>query len=292
MDELARLMDWDLQAIVRGFTGEAPETTTIIDIAQPNFPHFCSELQGCHDDPFCSTFPEFSDTTMVFDELGEFYKPFYPVLHPLSTKAIATTSVSIPKEIKESEKVQDLQDPAVSQCKRSKKNQNKRVVKQVKADGLCDSWAWRKYGQKPIKGSPYPRSYYRCSSSKGCMARKQVERSHLDPEVFIVTYTAQHSDHHPPRSSRKTRHSIPHGTNHQHVSSDPLEDSVEDEPIVSSGSSQCLNKDQLTSQDAETGEIFTGHGIPPASNDWFPSVDELDGLSQEFALDSYLHGQF
>nr|QIN97380.1 WRKY43 transcription factor [Isatis tinctoria] len=54
-------------------------------------------------------------------------------------------------------------------------------------------WAWRKYGHKPIKGSPYPRNYYRCSSSKGCLARKQVERSNLDPNIFIVTYTGEHT---------------------------------------------------------------------------------------------------
>ncbi|KAI5059534.1 hypothetical protein GOP47_0025853 [Adiantum capillus-veneris] len=56
-----------------------------------------------------------------------------------------------------------------------------------------DFWAWRKYGQKPIKGSPYPRGYYRCSSSKGCSARKQVERSRRDPSMLIVTYTADHN---------------------------------------------------------------------------------------------------
>lgn len=68
------------------------------------------------------------------------------------------------------------------------------------AEGLCsDMWAWRKYGQKPIKGSPYPRSYYRCSSSKGCSARKQVERNSLDPEVFIVTYTSEHNHSRPTR---------------------------------------------------------------------------------------------
>uniref|UniRef100_A0A0E0JNK8 WRKY domain-containing protein n=1 Tax=Oryza punctata TaxID=4537 RepID=A0A0E0JNK8_ORYPU len=56
-----------------------------------------------------------------------------------------------------------------------------------------DSWAWRKYGQKPIKGSPFPRAYYRCSSSKGCPARKQVERSRADPDTVIVTYSFEHN---------------------------------------------------------------------------------------------------
>ncbi|KAG6418160.1 hypothetical protein SASPL_120359 [Salvia splendens] len=61
-----------------------------------------------------------------------------------------------------------------------------------------------KYGQKPIKGSPYPRGYYRCSSSKGCPARKQVERSSADPNMLIVTYSCDHT--HPPPSSRNIHH--------------------------------------------------------------------------------------
>nr|QRX38899.1 transcription factor WRKY2 [Lilium regale] len=57
----------------------------------------------------------------------------------------------------------------------------------------ADLWAWRKYGQKPIKGSPHPRGYYRCSSSKGCSARKQVERSRTDPNMLVITYTSEHN---------------------------------------------------------------------------------------------------
>ncbi|KAF8678559.1 hypothetical protein HU200_046175 [Digitaria exilis] len=56
-----------------------------------------------------------------------------------------------------------------------------------------DSWAWRKYGQKPIKGSPFPRAYYRCSSNKGCPARKQVERNRAEPDMVIVTYSFEHN---------------------------------------------------------------------------------------------------
>ncbi|GMH17275.1 hypothetical protein Nepgr_019116 [Nepenthes gracilis] len=82
-----------------------------------------------------------------------------------------------------------------TQNQRSKKRKNlQKKVYHVPAEGLSsDKWAWRKYGQKPIKGSPYPRGYYRCSSSKGCSARKQVERNSSDPKMFIVTYTAEHN---------------------------------------------------------------------------------------------------
>ncbi|KAK7303626.1 hypothetical protein RJT34_14536 [Clitoria ternatea] len=84
-----------------------------------------------------------------------------------------------------------------------RKNQAKKVVcipapaaansRQTGEVVPSDLWAWRKYGQKPIKGSPYPRGYYRCSSSKGCSARKQVERSRTDPNMLVITYTSEHN---------------------------------------------------------------------------------------------------
>ncbi|XP_022774068.1 probable WRKY transcription factor 27 [Durio zibethinus] len=108
---------------------------------------------------------------------------------------------------------QEVQRPATvlplrnmqSQAPRSRKrkNQQKRTLCHVTADNLSsDPWAWRKYGQKPIKGSPYPRNYYRCSSSKGCSARKQVERSNLDSNIFIVTYSGDHT--HPKPTHRNS----------------------------------------------------------------------------------------
>ncbi|KAE8786075.1 WRKY7 transcription factor [Hordeum vulgare] len=82
-----------------------------------------------------------------------------------------------------------------SRSKRKKKVV-KKVVKRVAADGTsADPWAWRKYGQKPIKGSPYPRGYYRCSTDKACEARKMVERCRDDPNSFILTYTGGEHSH-------------------------------------------------------------------------------------------------
>ncbi|KAA8522256.1 hypothetical protein F0562_012929 [Nyssa sinensis] len=61
------------------------------------------------------------------------------------------------------------------------------------ADIPPDDNTWRKYGQKPIKGSPHPRSYYKCSSMRGCPARKHVERCLEDPTMMVVTYEGDHN---------------------------------------------------------------------------------------------------
>jgi hypothetical protein len=103
------------------------------------------------------------------------------------------------------------------------------------ADIPADEYSWRKYGQKPIKGSPYPRycfilclnhpplimfffffdpvydceiiiicvfflcrGYYKCSSVRGCPARKHVERAVDDSAMLIVTYEGEHRHSHTP----------------------------------------------------------------------------------------------
>ncbi|CAL9155343.1 unnamed protein product [Musa hybrid cultivar] len=85
-------------------------------------------------------------------------------------------------------------------CHCSSKKKKTRVKRTIRvpaislrnADIPSDEYSWRKYGQKPIKGSPYPRSYYKCSSMRGCPARKHVERAPDDPSMLIVTYEGEH----------------------------------------------------------------------------------------------------
>ncbi|KAF7134688.1 hypothetical protein RHSIM_Rhsim08G0098300 [Rhododendron simsii] len=83
-------------------------------------------------------------------------------------------------------------------CSKKRKLRLKRVVRvpaisSKMADIPPDDYSWRKYGQKPIKGSPHPRGYYKCSSVRGCPARKHVERALDDPAMLIVTYEGEHN---------------------------------------------------------------------------------------------------
>ncbi|XP_057445895.1 probable WRKY transcription factor 27 isoform X1 [Lotus japonicus] len=86
--------------------------------------------------------------------------------------------------------------------KRRRLTDQMKTVRQMTTDKITnDMWAWRKYGQKPIKGSPHPRSYYKCRSMKTCDAKKLVERSKTDPSMFIVTYVGDHDHMNPPHQN-------------------------------------------------------------------------------------------
>ncbi|XP_057493055.1 WRKY transcription factor 71-like [Actinidia eriantha] len=82
---------------------------------------------------------------------------------------------------------------------KSKKKSEKRereprfaFMTKSEVDHLEDGYRWRKYGQKAVKNSPFPRSYYRCTTQK-CTVKKRVERSFQDPSVVITTYEGQHN---------------------------------------------------------------------------------------------------
>ncbi|KAJ6710402.1 WRKY TRANSCRIPTION FACTOR PROTEIN 1-RELATED [Salix koriyanagi] len=59
-------------------------------------------------------------------------------------------------------------------------------------DILDDGYRWRKYGQKAVKNSKYPRSYYRCTHHS-CNVKKQVQRLSRDTSMVVTTYEGVHN---------------------------------------------------------------------------------------------------
>ncbi|KAM3261164.1 hypothetical protein ACQJBY_052054 [Aegilops geniculata] len=109
--------------------------------------------------------------------------------------SMSETSACAPASRKAAHKADD---DGKCHCPKKKKPREKRVVRMPAvsdkvADIPSDSYSWRKYGQKPIKGSPHPRGYYRCSSIKDCPARKHVERCRGDAGMLIITYENDHN---------------------------------------------------------------------------------------------------
>nr|WFL37662.1 WRKY transcription factor 10 [Crocus sativus] len=74
-----------------------------------------------------------------------------------------------------------------------------------------DGYNWRKYGQKQVKGSEYPRSYYKCTYPN-CPVKKKVERS-LQGVVTEIIYKGQHSHEKPPPGKRGKEVVLPNGSN-------------------------------------------------------------------------------
>ncbi|KAJ7567708.1 hypothetical protein O6H91_01G002700 [Diphasiastrum complanatum] len=130
---------------------------------------------------------------------SEYPSTFHQSLPPLWARA--SSSRSVKRRCSGKFEAMDAKCGSLGRCHCSnrKKFRIKRTIRvpaisNKLADIPPDEYSWRKYGQKPIKGSPHPRGYYKCSTMRGCRARKHVERSLDDPSMLIVTYEGEH-DH-------------------------------------------------------------------------------------------------
>ncbi|CAH9129526.1 unnamed protein product [Cuscuta epithymum] len=115
--------------------------------------------------------------------------PISPSLSSSSNEAANKTADEAGEE--------DPKDKAKQLLKPKKKKQKRQREPRVafmtksEADNLDDGYRWRKYGQKAVKNSPFPRSYYRCTAPS-CGVKKRVERSSQDPSTIVTTYEGTH----------------------------------------------------------------------------------------------------
>ncbi|KAJ0233820.1 WRKY transcription factor 26 [Hirschfeldia incana] len=65
-----------------------------------------------------------------------------------------------------------------------------------------DGYNWRKYGQKQVKGSENPRSYFRCTY-QNCVTKKKVETSLVKGHVTDIVYKGSHN-HPKPQSTKRS----------------------------------------------------------------------------------------
>lgn len=112
--------------------------------------------------------------------------------HAVNSNAATSQTNSFPSFKEEQQVVEVSKSVAVSNKSSGGSNNNKQ---------LEDGYNWRKYGQKQVKGSENPRSYYKCTYSN-CSMKKKVERSLADGRITQIVYKGAH-DHPKPLSTRR-----------------------------------------------------------------------------------------
>ncbi|KAK1425234.1 hypothetical protein QVD17_20582 [Tagetes erecta] len=295
--------DWDLHAVVRGCCS-AVSTTTTTTPSPPLYTYTHQDSSLLYEENCMSFIPDLcqpSSDNSIEQFLNNLYHPLYfPNLQkpPSSPQSIPLSPLSVLERLQdppyhyqqqqfEKQVLGNRQSLGVSGCTtthaqgttkfKKRKNQIKRVCQVPAEESSSDLWCWRKYGQKPIKGSPYPRGYYKCSTSKGCLARKQVERNKSDPGMLILTYTGEHN--HPMPTQRNSSAGSSRNKNIKPCDDDygcnkPAPSSP---PPFSQETTSSLGKEKTEEIDKDDTDDDTNFDVSCIDEDILESWDELDG---------------
>ncbi|QCE12046.1 WRKY transcription factor 33 [Vigna unguiculata] len=109
-----------------------------------------------------------------------------------------------------------------------------------------DGFNWRKYGQKQVKGSENPRSYYKCTHPN-CSVKKKVEKS-LDGQITEIVYKGHHNHPKPQSIRRGSSQSI-----HQ-PSSSCTNSGISDQSVVTLSNPQMDHFSMQEDSSASVGE--------------------------------------
>ncbi|XP_030500458.2 probable WRKY transcription factor 15 [Cannabis sativa] len=148
--------------------------------------------------PSCSSLISMNGSSIIKTNVVQQHSSSNFLASEVSTSSILSSKWMCGEKSEDTTSMKCVASTGGCHCsKRRKLKKRRRIrvpsVSNKLADIPPDDYSWRKYGQKPIKGSPYPRSYYKCSSLKGCPARKHVERCLEDPTMLVVTYEGDHN---------------------------------------------------------------------------------------------------
>nr|QBZ39631.1 WRKY DNA-binding protein 71 [Santalum album]QGQ64036.1 WRKY transcription factor 13 [Santalum album] len=191
-----------------------------------------------------------------------------------------------PRECKDGDDKSKKENKPRTKGEKKQKEPRFAFMTKSEIDHLEDGYRWRKYGQKAVKNSPYPRSYYRCTTQK-CTVKKRVERSYEDPSTVITTYEGQHN-HHCPSTLRGSAAAA------AGMFSQPLFPSASSVPVGSSFTKELLGQ-MLPSTTTGTGPSSSRHSYqglplqrppPPPPPQLFPDY----GLLQDM-LPPFIHKQ-
>ncbi|WCJ25661.1 WRKY DNA-binding protein 3 [Euphorbia peplus] len=117
---------------------------------------------------------------------------YQPVTLTPSNELMTDNSSFSPPEASQKQTLPSTSEPQSSMVQSLEPSPSDRKQQPLAVDKPSDDgYNWRKYGQKPIKSSEYPRSYYKCTHLT-CPVKKKVERS-SDGQITEIIYKGHHN---------------------------------------------------------------------------------------------------